>query len=171
MAIAPPAALPGGGFTAAKGALGLSALGGGLDILGGLFGFFGAGSEADIAESRANILRLEAEADGERFAEQGERFKAEQAVRFLKSGVKLSGSPLVILDETVRLSAENLSAFRARSAQEVLDVRLGASRTRARGRTALLAGVAGGTFKVAKGIFEFQSVTALGKQNRKDIRI
>ena len=88
------------------------------------------------------MLRMEAEADAQRYAEQADRFRATQKLSYLKSGVTLDGSPLDILDETARVSAENLSAMRARAQAEQNQMNAQAEGFRSQGRAALLGGAA-----------------------------
>lgn len=113
----------------------------GLDILAGLFGYFAGEQAAQAAESRSNLLRLEAEADAVRYAEEARRFRGTQSLAYLKSGVTLEGSPLDVLDEDARIASENLSAIRARGAARAQDELYRASELRGRGRSALLSGV------------------------------
>lgn len=133
---------PGGGAAAGSAllpyAIGLSA---GFDILAGVFGS-DAGEEAyGAAESRARLIRVEAEADAQRYAEQASDFKARQKLAYLKSGVQLSGSPLDVLDETARVSRENLSAIRARGEAQAQDTLSAGVDARMKGRAALIGGV------------------------------
>jgi len=132
-------------------ALGLAALGGGLDLLSGLFGFMTGQEIAGIHESRARMISDEAESDAQRHAEAGESFKARQKLSFLKAGVALTGSPLDILDETARVTAENISAIRARGAAQALDARGQALAARGRGRTAFIQGISRGIRGVSRG--------------------
>src|SRR3990167_8470934 len=97
MAYASTSSGGGGGGGAAAGFLMASA---GLDIIGGLFGYFASQEAAAIAESRGRMFRMEAEIDATRYAEQAQGFKATQKLTYLKAGVALTGSPLDILDET-----------------------------------------------------------------------
>jgi hypothetical protein len=115
----------------------------GLSILSGLFGYLDAQDAAEQAESRGRLLRMEAEADAERYAEQARGFKATQAQAFLKSGVTLEGSPLDILDETARVASENLSAMRSRAQAEQNQANAQAGQLRSQGRAALIGGIAG----------------------------
>lgn len=123
----------------------------GLDIIGGLFGFLAAGQAAAQLESRGRLLRAEAEADAVRHEERGRAFRAAQGVAFGKSGVTLEGSPLDILDESARITSENLSALRARGAAIEQAQNLKAASVRGRGRAALTAGFVSGakTFALA----------------------
>jgi len=125
-------------------ALGFGVATAGLDILSGVFGFLAGGEIAAIQQSRSRMIRLESEADAQRFIEQAEGFKARQKLAFLKAGVPLTGSPLDILDETVRVTSENLSAIRAGAAARVEGARIRATETRLRARAALLSGFARG---------------------------
>ena len=121
----------------------------GLDILSGLFGYFVAQEAAGIAESRGRLLRLEAEADAQRYAEAARGFSAKQRLAYLKSGVYLSGSPLDVLDRDMLTAEENISAIRARGAAGQLDAEGQAAQERLSGRQALISGITGGVGKVA----------------------
>lgn len=105
----------------ASGALLFAGASAGLDLLGGLFGYFASEEAAGTAESRGRLIRAEAEADAQRYQEQARGFKATQKLAFLKAGVDLSGSPLDILDETARVASENISAIQARGAAGQLE--------------------------------------------------
>lgn len=105
----------------------LTAASGGLDLLSGIMGMSAADAQNSALRSQARLLQVESEADIARYAAESRAFKAEQSVRYLKSGVTLEGSPLEILDETSRVAAENISAMRAKAGAE-------ASALRAKGR-------------------------------------
>lgn len=133
-----------------------------LDLLGGLFGYF-AGKEASrAAESRARMVRLEADADAQRYSEQARGFKATQKLAFLKSGVQLSGSPLDILDETARVASENISAIRARGEAGAQDFKLQAAQARIQGRNALIGGISNSFSKLGWAFFSSGQTSALG---------
>lgn len=115
----------------------------GLDVLSGLFGYF-AGEEASAAaESRARMIRMEAEVDAQRYGEQADRFKATQKLAYLKSGVELSGSPLDVLTETALTARENLSAIRAGADARAFEAQMEGVDARMKGRAALIGGFAG----------------------------
>lgn len=144
-------------------ALALAAAAGGLELVSGLFGYFLSGEQAGIAESRGRMFRAEAEADAQRYAEQAQGFKASQKLAYLKSGVKLTGSPLDILDETARVTAENISAIRARGAAGELEYKNQASEARVQGRMALLSGFTGGLLKAGAGFYNSRATAASAK--------
>src|SRR3990167_621143 len=151
MAYASTSSGGGGGGGAAAGFLMASA---GLDIIGGLFGYFASQEAAAIAESRGRMFRMEAEIDATRYAEQAQGFKAAQKLGYLKAGVALTGSPLDILDETARVAAENISAIRARGAAGELGAQEQATQARISGRTGLISGIAGGIGKIGSAVYQ-----------------
>ena len=114
-----------------------------LDVVGGLFGFMVSKQAAAAAESRARMFLMEADADAQRYGEQAKTFKSSQKLAFLKAGVQLSGSPLDILAETVRVADENISAIRAKGRADALDAMNGATEARVSGRNALVSGITG----------------------------
>lgn len=163
------AAAPAGGagmdfnsFSMAAG--GITAVG---SIMTGLMGYFAGQNMQDVYESRARMLRRESEAEATRYEEQAGHFKATQKLAFLKSGVQLSGSPLDILDETIRVGHENASAIRASGAARALDAQMGGEQAAMAGRNALVSGVTGAaqaTAKTAYSIYRNEDLT----KSRKD---
>jgi len=123
----------------------------GLQLLGGIFSMSAADAQAGAMRDQLGLLKAESEADIARYAAEAKDFKARQAQAFMKSGVTLEGSPLEILDETTRISTENIAAMRARTATQLRDVKNKAAAIRAGGRAALIQGVAGAAGTLAKG--------------------
>lgn len=142
---------------------GLGVAAGGLNLFAGLLGFMGGQEQAGIFESRARLLRAEAEADAQRFAEEARMFKKRQKLAFLKSGVDLTGSPLEILDETVRVSAENISAIRARGRAQALTETTRARVARAQGRGALISGFSSGAISAIRGFQARKQIRETGR--------
>lgn len=151
-----------GGFAA--GALGIGAVG---SILSGLFGYMAGQNAQDIYESRARMIRAEAENDAVRYEEQVGRFKATQKLSYLKAGVQLSGSPLDVLDETIRSGHERANAIRAEGASRALDARMGGEQAAMSGRNALVSGVTGAAKNITIGAYELYSNKQTAK-SRKD---
>jgi len=114
----------------------------GASVLEGIFGMNAADAQADSMRSQLTLMRAESEADIARYAEQTKAFKAKQGLAYLKAGVTLEGSPLEILDETVRVSSENISAMRARTSADILSAKSKISAIRGQGRAALVGGFA-----------------------------
>ena len=113
----------------------------GLQVYQGILSQRAADIEAQSIRDQMSLVRAENEADVARYAEQAKEFKAKQKLAYLKSGVQLTGSPLDILDETVRVSSENISAMRAKAEAKVSEMRGRASATEAKGRAALISGI------------------------------
>lgn len=123
----------------------------GLNLAEGIFGMSAADARADSLRSQLSLIRAESEADIVRYADKARGLKAEQSVKYLKSGVTLEGSPLEILDETVRVSSENISAMRAKTTADILTAKSQISAIRGQGRAALVGG-----FSKAASVFQSQ---------------
>lgn len=85
-------------------------------------------------------------------------FAANQAVTFLSSGVELEGSPLIVLNDTIRKGFDQSEDIR----------RAGASQSRAisdTGRNALLSGVITGASLASKSLSATAGITAKAKKN------
>ena len=139
----------------------------GLDLLAGLFGFLGGQDGQAEANSRANMIRMEAEIDAQRFSEQAADFKARQKLAYLKSGVQLSGSPLDVLDETARVANENLSAIRARGKSEAFGMERAGLDVAQKGRAALIGGGFNAVKTVGLGMYKMKrdALTATTARN------
>lgn len=114
------------------------AVSGGFDLLGGVLGMSAADYQSRALEQRAALLRSESEADIARYKDEAAAFKAEQAVRYGKAGVALEGSPLAILDETTRVSMENISAMRSKARMEASSLQAQGANIQAASRTQFL---------------------------------
>jgi hypothetical protein len=121
----------------------LTAVAGGADILSGIFGLSEADAYSSMMRSRARLLRAENEADIARYAEESRGFKAEQSVKFLKAGVTLEGSPLEILDETARVTSENITAMRAKGEAEARALVESGRAAKSAARARFVQGIAG----------------------------
>ena len=139
----------------------------GLDILSGMFAYMTSEDTAEIAESRARMIRMESEVDAQRYGEQAHKFKATQKLSYLKAGVELSGSPLDVLDETARTARENLSAIRAGGEARAFDAHLEGVDARMKGRSALIGGFLGGAKTGMQGLYVMNknSTTATTPRN------
>lgn len=134
----------------------LTAMTAGFNIMEGIYGMKAADAQAGALRSQLSLMRAESEADIARYAEQAQGLKAEQSVKFLKSGVTLEGSPLAILDETVRVSGENISAMRAKTTADIMSAKSKISAIRGQGRAAMV----GGLSKAASTVSAYARKTA-----------
>lgn len=125
------------GSGGAAAAYGVSA---GLNLLSGVFGFLAAQNAASLAQSRGDLIRIEAEANAQRYAEQASAFKAHEKVMYLSSGVKLSGSPVDALATTARVANENIAAIRMEGEAKAMDQSIEGSNLESQGRAALAGG-------------------------------
>jgi hypothetical protein len=140
----------------------LAAVSAGADIMSGVFAMSAADAQRSSLRSQAALLRAESEADIARYAEETQGFKAEQSVRYLKSGVTLEGSPLEILDETTRVASENISAMRAKSAMEQQALKTKGAALKAQSRVDFMKSITGAGAKTA------QAGEKAGWWNKKD---
>lgn len=125
-----------------------------------------AKSSASVAEAQGRLANLEAQTEADRTQREAEKFRARQKMLFVKSGVDLSGSPMLILEETRLEGEKQVSALRSRGRTLETFKRIEASQLRTAGRNAFVSGFvnaytgavtdimtlkAGGFFKGKKG--------------------
>ena len=95
------------------------------------------------------------EEDAARRAEEETRLSKEhrqkQKVAFLKSGVRLSGSPLLVMQETLERGAGSAEAIRTTGGAQ-------ASLTRKRGQAALIGGFGSAGGAALRGISAYQNI-------------
>lgn len=137
----------GGGMSAASGMFAVSA---GLDLVSGVFGYLSSLNAQAVARSRADMIRNEAQANAQRYAEKASADIAQQKVMYLASGVTLQGSPIDVLDNHIRLASEDVSSIEMSGAAEALDVEQQGSNALTQGRNALIGGVSAATGVAAK---------------------
>lgn len=104
-------------------------VGGGASILGGV-------SANNQAKKQAKLIQTQTEENATEELFQGKRFMEAQKVAFAKSGVKLKGSPLLVMQETIDRSEANADRIRRAGYAE-------ASLMKQQGRQALFSGVLG----------------------------
>jgi len=116
-----------------------------------------AGQEAVLQEEQGRILREEAQVEAERSAKEKRKFLVKQKLAFIKNGVSLEGSPLLVLEETRSESQKEIDAIiRRGSAQQRLAFQR-AVITRSKGRAALLGSISGATsniFNTVSGVID-----------------
>ncbi len=131
-------------------ASGLFAVSAGLDLVSGVFGYLSAQNAQSVANSRADMIRMNAQANAQRYAEKATADIAQQKVMFLASGVTLAGSPIDVLDEHIRLASEDVQSIEMSGAAEALDEEQTGSNAMTTGRNALIGGVSAAAGAVAK---------------------
>ncbi len=104
-----------------------------------------AKKEAGLQETQGRIIQAEAEETAENVGEENRKFRARQKLLFLKAGVTLEGSPLLILEETKEEGEEEVEAIQRRGAAQLTLSQQQAEITRSQGRAAFIGGIAGAT--------------------------
>ncbi len=126
-------------------------------IFGGLAADKAAKDEAHAIEREAFLARQETLEEAKRLDEEHQRFLARQSVMFLKGGVTLSGSPLLVLELTREEKDKQIRALKNRADALYNLGRRRASRVSSAGRAKLIGGFLGaatsgtGMFAQARG--------------------
>ena len=114
-----------------------------------------AKAEALLIEEQGALQQQEAVTEAQRQATESRKFRKKQKVAFLKNGITLAGSPLLVIEETRRESQEEVNAtVRRGNAQASLAFQQ-AAMTRNSGRAALLGGIFGAAGTVVAGAAVF----------------
>lgn len=141
-----------------------AAVGAGLSAVSGLAQIFGGASEADEANRQAAETVRQTREEAKRRTEEVSKFAKKQEVQFLKSGVELEGSPLLVLEETRRKGAEEISDFISGQKAQV------EATTRA-GRRKFISGLFGGIASFGKGASGLGAFSGgAKKRDRFDVR-
>jgi len=120
-------------------------------VAGGVMANDAAGEQADLARSDAAARAAESTrvADRQSTIEQRniDETTQRQKLAFLASGVTLEGSPLLKMEETRRLGAENIEEIKkggqASADAQIAEGRRTAQSAKASGRKALIGGITG----------------------------
>ncbi len=131
-------------------AIGAQAVG---EVAGGITATTAAEQEADRLDQQAQLINAEAQEEALRVSKERERFRKKQKLAFLKSGVTLAGSPLLILEETKRESAKEVEAIRRRGRAGLFFGQLQARQTKALGRSKLIGSIVGTAGSTTTSIF------------------
>lgn len=164
----------GGAFSLSAGSLfsagTLGALSTGLSIFSGLSSIAGgqqsyqeSGYQSELALQQAESRAIEQERVSFREAkleqEHADDFRKRQKVSFLASGVDLSGSPLLVMEETRRKGAENvneiLQSGSAAANSARAEGRVQASQLQSSGRRAFADGLSTGIGTITSGLSKY----------------
>ncbi len=127
-------------------------IGGG--IFAGMSASKAAEQEASDLEFQAQLQREEADEEAQRLDKQNKKFLARQSLMFGKGGVTLSGSPLLILQETKEESDKESASVRKRG-KALFKFGMGkAERTRSAGRSAFIGSIFSGISTGGLGAYE-----------------
>jgi hypothetical protein len=138
--------------TAGEGAQAMYGVSAGLDMISGVFGYLSSLSAQSIANSQADMIRTEAEANAQRYEEQAAQHEAQQKVMYSASGVTLAGSPIDALATSARIANENAAAIRMGGEREAANAEMGGTNAEMKGRDALAGGFVGAAKATGMGI-------------------
>ena len=131
--------------TGDEAAFGVSA---GLDLLSGVFGYLSSLNDQSIANSRADMIRNQAQANATLYAQKSSAEIAQQKVTYLASGVTLAGSPIDVLDQSKLNAQNNIQDILMAGDTQALDQEQQGDNAVTQGRNALVGGVS-----TAAGVF------------------
>jgi len=115
-------------------------------------------AEANLLEDQGRINAEESQAEAQRVANDRRKFRKKQKLAFLKNGVTLAGSPLLVLEETAFESQQEVNAIARRgTAQAKLQFQSAAIK-RSTGRSAITSGIASATRTTAQAGFAIASL-------------
>jgi hypothetical protein len=117
-----------------------------------------AKAEAELLEQQGRIEAAEAQAEAQRVADERRKFQKRQILAFLKNGVALSGSPLLVVEETIRKSQEEVNAIATAGRARTMLRFQQAALERARGRNALIGGFLGAGTTLASSFIMARSI-------------
>lgn len=100
--------------------------------------------QSGLIMDQARLTQEEARLEAERRATEVRRFEKRQRVAFLKSGVTLEGSPLLILEETLFEGQKEVDAIVKSGNTRATFLEREAQITRSEGRAQLIGGILGG---------------------------
>ncbi len=101
-------------------------------------------AQASAMQVQGEIAQFEADREAARIQKEGDRFRKKQKLAFIKSGLTLEGSPLLVLEETRYEVEREASAERLRGKALGLKARHSAENLRAGGRAKFISGIIGG---------------------------
>lgn len=119
-----------------------------LSVLSSVGAVVGGIQQSKEASKQAKLAQREAELQARAEARENIFLEKRQKLAFLKSGVSLEGSPLLLLAETRRMGGENIQAIITSGSTR-------ASSIRASGRQALIGGLTKGIGTAASGFSSF----------------
>jgi hypothetical protein len=120
-------------------------MGAGGQIYGGYQANQAAKREANLMEMQGQIAQSEADTEAAAHARDVRQFSRNQALSFLKNGVSLAGSPLLVVDETLTEGQKEATSIAKKGAAERNLYNERAYNTRSEGRAKLIGGVLGGS--------------------------
>lgn len=113
-------------------------------VAGGMAANSAAKTEAGLMDQQAALGREESITSAENLARDRRQFLNAQKLAFLKNGVSLEGSPLLVLEDTRAYAQREVDATIKRGQAQYNLTRAQAQLTRNKGRAALIGGITDG---------------------------
>lgn len=135
-------------------AIGTMAAAGG-QVYSGMEAKKAASKQASLQEYQGQLAREEAEREASKTEKDAKSFRSKQMVAYLKSGVTLEGSPLLVLEDTIKQGQEEADAIRKRGYATQTLYNEEAQITRQEGKAAYISGILGATGTTAKGMYTY----------------
>ena len=110
-------------------------------VIGGGMSLISSNKQANAMKQQGDTALLESIQDASLIQEQGTQFQASQKMKYIMSGVALSGSPLVALDDTAYKVQQQINAIKARGAAQRDLMYSNADTTKSEGRLKFLSGL------------------------------
>lgn len=117
-----------------------------------------ADAEASLLEEQGVLQAQEAQDEAIRVANDRRKFRKSQKLAYLKNGVSLAGSPLLVLETTRAESQAEVNSIARRGTAQASLAFANAAQTRTAGRVALLGGFFSAAGKAATGAFAAASL-------------
>ena len=121
-----------------------------LDVAGGIASYFASAYSVSIASSQASMIRTTAQANEARYALQAKALEATQSTDYAASGVKGTGSPIDVIDQTEQIARQNEAQILLAGNEQAQGVLNQGAQAATQGRMALLSGVLSGGASVAQ---------------------
>lgn len=116
-----------------------------------------AGKQAGIYDEQANAEQSAGTFQEAQAVRDFDTLLGEQKLSFAASGRELEGSPLLILDQTIRDKETEISNIRSNTSRSVSQLRSAAKETKKAGRNAILTGIIGGVSSGGKAAATYQA--------------
>jgi len=118
-------------------------------IAGGVISLQAANQQSKALEEQGRIQQEEANREADLQEIDNRKFESKQRLSFLKNGVTLAGSPLLVSQDTIEQGAEQVAATRARGAAQRSLTTAQARIARNQGRASLIGSVGTATSALA----------------------
>mgnify|MGYP003662102161 CR=1 FL=1 len=132
-----------------------------VGVAGGVYSGFEANSaakkQAGIYDEQANAEQSAGAFQEAQVARDFDSLLEQQKLSFAASGRELEGSPLLILDRTIRDKETEINNIRNNTARSVSQLRSAAKETKKAGRKAILTGIIGGVSSGGKSAATYQA--------------